>query len=218
MAWIDLLLIANYETGFIYKRGIKVEVAVGQIGYGVEKLAKRWRWSKNRVLRYLAALESDGQIERQKNNVTTLITITNYQSYQLNGTANGQKTKRQTKRQTGLQTEPIKEYKEYKETIYSDFYDSELTKADNDENYLKAVKILFGENNLGIRLSSVLDMKEQLSYKQFSTLWYLRNKYKFSIMEIFEEMENWGNPKKNTTVYRTFLTFIKRRNPEIVLS
>jgi len=99
--------------------------------------------------------------------------------------------------------------------IYGEFYNSEIKKSENDSNYLQFVKILFGENNLKTKLECVLKMKHQLTYDQFKNLWYLKNQYKFSIMDVLEEMENWGNPKKNTTVYRTFITFIKNRNPEI---
>lgn len=86
-AWIDLLLVANYKDSYISKRGIRVIVKRGEVGYSVENLACRWRWSRGRVSRYLDALEVDGQIVRQKTNVTTLISICNYDVYQLGDTA-----------------------------------------------------------------------------------------------------------------------------------
>lgn len=214
MAWIDLLLIANYEPGIIYKRGIKVKIDIGQIGNGVETLANRWRWSKGKVLRWLNELETSGQIERQKNNVTSLITITNYKIYQSNEQQTGRQRRQQIKPQTGQQTVLIKEEKEY---IYNIFYDSEIEKSQNNESYLKFVKILFGENNLGISLTSVLKMEQQVSYQQFQKLWYLREKYRFSITDVLERMENWKKLNGNKTVYKTFLTFIKRENPAIVI-
>jgi hypothetical protein len=104
-----------------------------------------------------------------------------------------------------------------KKTIYSEFYDSEIEKSQNDENYIQVVKGLFGENNLGLKLTSVLKMEAQLTYKQFTTIWYLKNKYKFSIMEILEDMENWKKLNGNKIIYKTFVTFAKRRNPAIEL-
>lgn len=87
-AWIDLLLLANHQDGYFRVRGVRVNIKRGQVGYGVVALAKRWKWSRGKVKRFLDELESDQQICQQKNNVTTLITITNYDAYQKNKPAN----------------------------------------------------------------------------------------------------------------------------------
>lgn len=89
MAWIDLLLLANHDDNFFRVRGVRVDVKCGQVGYTSENLAKRWRWSRGKVIRYLKELESEQQIVQQKNNVTTLISIINYARYQTTGTAMG---------------------------------------------------------------------------------------------------------------------------------
>ncbi|MCC8199416.1 MAG: hypothetical protein LIP06_12840 [Tannerellaceae bacterium] len=81
-AWIDLLLLANHKTGYIRKRGIKVEIKRGQTAVSRETLSTRWKWSPGKVTRFLEELEADGQITLQKNNVTTCITINNYDEYQ----------------------------------------------------------------------------------------------------------------------------------------
>jgi acid stress-induced BolA-like protein IbaG/YrbA len=60
-------------------------------------------------------------------------------------------------------------------------------------------------------------MEDQLSYEQFKRLYYLKTKYKFSITDILEEMENWKDLKKRKTIYKTFLTFLKNKIPGIVL-
>jgi len=86
-AWIDLILIANYKPGIFYKRGVRVDVIRGQIGYDSESLGKRWKWSRGKVLRFLNELEKDKQIVQHKTNITTLISIVNYDLYQTNGTA-----------------------------------------------------------------------------------------------------------------------------------
>jgi hypothetical protein len=102
-AWIDLLLIANHKESFFYIRGNKIVVGRGQIGMGSQALAKRWKWSRGKVERFLNHLENEHQIEQQKSFVTTLILICNYETYQQNGqqieqqtdsrrTADGQQT------------------------------------------------------------------------------------------------------------------------------
>ncbi len=106
-AWVDLLLIANHKPGYFRSRGVRVDVDRGQTGYALETLANRWMWSRGKVVRFLRELETEGQLVTQKTNVTTIITICNYDQYQENGqqidtqtdskrTANGQQTVRQT--------------------------------------------------------------------------------------------------------------------------
>jgi hypothetical protein len=100
--------------------------------------------------------------------------------------------------------------------IYNEFYDSEITKSEQDQNYIRVVKMLFGENNLKIPLSVLLKMPTQLSYSQFQKIWFMKEKYKFSITQIFEKMQDWGNPKHRTTIYGTFQTFAKTSCPQII--
>lgn len=88
-AWCDLLLLANHKSGMFRVRGIKVEVLRGQTGFSAVELADRWRWSRGKVNRFLVELKEEQQIVQQKNNVTTLISIVNYDKYQTDGTANG---------------------------------------------------------------------------------------------------------------------------------
>jgi len=103
-AWVDLLLSANYQPGTLLFRGISVPIQRGQVGLSEETLASKWKWSRGKVRRFLIWLESEGQIVQQKNNVCSLLTIVNYESYQTlstaddtaNSTANGRQTVQQT--------------------------------------------------------------------------------------------------------------------------
>ncbi len=268
-AWVDLLMLANFERSFFYKRGVKIEVDRGQVARSEVELADRWRWSRTKVRSFLNDLEKEQQIIQQKTNITQIVEIINYEYYQQEKqqtgqqknsrkTAERQQAGQQTGQQTGQQKNSIRiaeyqqighqagqkknsrldskatsdyitegqkkntlkeeeEEKEIKEIIYNSFYDSEIEKSKSDSNYIRVVKILFGENNLGIPLESVLKMPIQLSYGQFKKIWYLKEKYKISITEILESMENWNDLKKRKTVYSTFLTFAKKRNPEITI-
>lgn len=87
-AWTDLLLIANHTIGWVRIRGIKQEVLRGQIGHSMPILCKRWTWSKGKVLRYLNELRDEHQVVLQKTNITTLISIVNYNKYQTDNIAN----------------------------------------------------------------------------------------------------------------------------------
>lgn len=109
-AWIDLLILANHKDNFYYIRGVKVEVKRGQIGHSLENLAKRFRWSRGKAERFINELETSKQIVRQKNNVTTLFSIVNYNEYQQdskadsnpNSKADGNQTVTQTVKQTDI--------------------------------------------------------------------------------------------------------------------
>lgn len=81
-AWTDLILLANHKDGVIRKRGVKVIVERGQLGHSERTLAKRWKWSRGKVRRFLDELKMEQQVIPQKTNVTTLLTIVNYNEYQ----------------------------------------------------------------------------------------------------------------------------------------
>ncbi len=89
-AWVDLLLLANHKENVACVRGVHVTVKRGQVLAADGFLATRWKWSRNKVRRYLSQIGSKTiqQIEHQANNVCSLISITNWESYQGNGTAN----------------------------------------------------------------------------------------------------------------------------------
>lgn len=81
-AWIDLLLLANHKPGHIYIRGNRIDLERGQIGWSVQRLAVEWGWSRGKVQRFLNDLENEHQIEQQKNAISTVITIINYDAMQ----------------------------------------------------------------------------------------------------------------------------------------
>lgn len=117
-AWVDLILLAAYEPGFIRIRGVKVEYQRGQYATAERFLCERWTWSRGKLRRFLDELETEQQIVQQKNNASTVLTIVNYNHYQGDGTANGTTDRTadgpQTGQQTVQQTDQIKEVKKEK--------------------------------------------------------------------------------------------------------
>jgi hypothetical protein len=81
-AWVDLILLANHEDGYIYVRGNKIQVKRGQVGWSQKRLSQRWSWSRSKVRKFLKDLEEEQQIKQQKNNVSSLITIIKYKDFQ----------------------------------------------------------------------------------------------------------------------------------------
>lgn len=104
-AWIDLILLANHKDNILFVRGNEIKIKRGQVAWSKENLATRWKWSKNKVYRFLETLNRLGQIDyktnQQKNNVLGLITIINYDEYQTTEQqTNQQKDRRRTNRRT----------------------------------------------------------------------------------------------------------------------
>ena len=81
-AWVDLLLSAAYKDSFFMVHGVKVEVKRGQVGMSQLTMSKRWRWSRNKVRRFLDALEHEQMLEQQTNQLTTVVSICNYEEFQ----------------------------------------------------------------------------------------------------------------------------------------
>ena len=81
-AWIDLLMLANHEDKKIIFDYETVTVERGQFITSVRKLGERWKWGKERTLKYLRLLERSGMITKDSNARRTLITIENYDKYQ----------------------------------------------------------------------------------------------------------------------------------------
>ena len=82
-AWIDLLLLANHSDKTILFDGQETVITRGQYLTSVRQLSERWRWSKDRVLKYLRALVKYNMIHKESNAKRTLITIVNYDVYQV---------------------------------------------------------------------------------------------------------------------------------------
>ena len=97
MALIDLYRLAQYHRGVIQKRGIIIELELGQIGWSQAELAKRWKRSIGWVRRLLKYLKKAGHIELQKTNVSTTITLLHWiHNDMANKHANGTQTVSQT--------------------------------------------------------------------------------------------------------------------------
>lgn len=82
-AWIDLLLMANHQKEKVEFDKDFIEVERGQRITSLEKLAKRWKWSRHKVSDYLNQLEQDGMLVQVRDNKKTLISIENYDKYQI---------------------------------------------------------------------------------------------------------------------------------------
>jgi len=87
-AWIDLIILANYQDTTALVRGVKIVVKRGQVCRSITELAKRWKWSRNRVMRFTEGLVDAERVHVQKSPIVNVYTIRDYEEYQGNGAAN----------------------------------------------------------------------------------------------------------------------------------
>lgn len=133
-AWVDLILLATFDRRHVRIRGIKVLLERGQLTGSTRFLSLRWKWSRGKVSRFLNELESERMIDQEKNDVTTVITITNFDEHQADRTTN-----RATSDTTdGPQTEPQTGHKQdhIQECIQEGYQESnqECSKTDRFEH------------------------------------------------------------------------------------
>jgi len=100
-AWIDLLFLANHKESSFFLRGIKIDVKRGQLARGEDSLSKRWKWSRNKVRRFLKLLQTEQQIKQHTSNKINIIEVINYNLYQ---ERNNKKDNKKTTDETGNDT------------------------------------------------------------------------------------------------------------------
>ena len=82
MAWIDILMSANYADKKVIAGDSVITVPRGSFVTSLRKLATQWQCSKDTVKRILTILESDSMITCKADSKHTIITVENYALYQ----------------------------------------------------------------------------------------------------------------------------------------
>lgn len=99
-AWVDLLLLANYEDKKTIYKGEVITCKRGDVNFSISYLANRWGWSRKKAKNFINILESDEMVATKVSTHRTTITIVNYGKFQNLGT-----TKDTTKVSTMVSTE-----------------------------------------------------------------------------------------------------------------
>lgn len=87
-AWIDLLLLAMHSDKKMLIDDEIVIIRRGEFMTSIVKLADRWGWSRNKVIRYIDMLESEHMLNTKRTPKGTLVSIIKYDVYQLGDTSN----------------------------------------------------------------------------------------------------------------------------------
>ena len=103
-AWVDLITKANAKPGWVRKRGARIDLNRGDVGYSIKELSRKWDWSESKTRRFLKELEDDEMVTLKKTNVSCTITLVNYDMWQSdewqmrrgNNSSNGAQSNEQT--------------------------------------------------------------------------------------------------------------------------
>ena len=91
-AWIDLIMLANYEDKKMPYKGEIITCERGTVNLSISHLADRWGWSRDKTRTFLKLLESDNMVKVEATTHRTTITIENYALYNDKPTTNQQQT------------------------------------------------------------------------------------------------------------------------------
>ena len=127
-AFIDLLLMVNHKDKKIMFNGELIEVKKGSKITSLRQLSDRWKWSTNKVKKYLEQLQKDGMMNYKSDNKKTLLTIENYGVYQ--GQGNTEETQKEHRSDT----------EENQKKFKSDAEENQKKTNKNDKEYIKNVK------------------------------------------------------------------------------
>ena len=90
-AWIDLIMLANYEDTKMPYKGEIITCERGTVNLSISYLANRWGWSRHKTRDFLNLLESDGMVTVNATTNRTTITLENYSFYNDVPTTKGQR-------------------------------------------------------------------------------------------------------------------------------
>ena len=82
LAWIDMLMLANYKDKQIIFNGKLQTIRRGSFVTSLVKLSERWHMNRRTVKSFLDVLKSDGMITYECTRHCTTVCIVNYEKYQ----------------------------------------------------------------------------------------------------------------------------------------
>jgi hypothetical protein len=80
--WVTMLMDANHTSKRRMFNGVLTTIERGQLLFGLQAFSSKSGVSISKLRRILAELEAEGMISRQKTNKYSLISISNYDTYQ----------------------------------------------------------------------------------------------------------------------------------------
>lgn len=122
-AYIDLLLLANYSSHKFLLGNKIIEVEPGTVITSEVKLAARWGWKREKVMKYLKLLEDDQLIVKKSTRQGTTITILNYGFIGNMGTTKGTTKEQQRDNERDNERDTNNKDNKEKKEIYIELFE-----------------------------------------------------------------------------------------------
>lgn len=133
-AFLDLIQMAAFQEKTVSARGRMLTIQRGQIATSVRYLAERWGWGRNKVSRVLKDFEAQQLLGHKSDNLTSIISINNYDCYQgvgdTNGESNGESNRASNEAAYNKESKERQESKEKKSTIVDEEKTNTLSSHD----------------------------------------------------------------------------------------
>jgi hypothetical protein len=81
-AWLDVIELANFSESSFRHNSTVFPIPRGAVGTSYRSLAKRWRWSVDRVIRELKLWSGQGMVALDTRHGYLHVTVCNYEQYQ----------------------------------------------------------------------------------------------------------------------------------------
>ena len=119
--WIDILLTANHEPSKVPIKNQLIEIHPGQFWTSIRTLADRWNINFKTVQKKLFLLQSDGMIfVDSRAGYGTLITVRNYEKYQLFSDDDGNRKRNRKRNKVGIENETENGHKQEDKNVDND--------------------------------------------------------------------------------------------------
>ena len=180
MAWIDILMSANYADKKVIVGDSVITVPRGSFVTSLRKLATQWQCSKDTVKRILTILESDSMITCKADSKHTIITVENYALYQ--DVTDTDKDSNKDTQQTPTRTHSRQLPDSHKDTQQTVTGQSQGQKEENKRIYKNINNIKDREERQGAHVSDVSAEKKddfhRLLDENADLMQWLREKYR----------------------------------------
>ena len=123
-AWVDLIGLANHDECKMYIRNKSIECQRGEVNRSFRWLGRRWKWSTDKVIRFIKFLEAEQMVRHETRQGETVITLCNYSlwqdKYRHNKTPNETDVETQTRQQHDTNETPTRHEQQYKQNKQGD--------------------------------------------------------------------------------------------------